>query len=124
MQSVQRKIDFLRDSFAQLVASFPDDKSLLAIARQYDTWHYKVSNSILSKSFPSSIATEFEQWQLRYNQQYERLTGKNPDIETIAPSPDIITPKEETKTSPWIWAIIAGSTGLGLLSIAIIKGKK
>lgn len=122
--SVQRKIDFLRESFSQLVASFPDDKTLLEISRQYDTWHYNASNSLLSKLFVSSLASEYEQWQKRYSAEYLRLTGKNPEVDTAAPKPEIVMNEEKQKSSPWIWAIVAGSIGIVTATYLYVKAKK
>ena len=123
--SVQRKIDFLRNAFSQLVASFPDDSALLQHARDYDTWHNDITTSLTSKLFTSGTAAEFDVWQALYISDYKRLLGANPETITGAPKPEVIEASEtdNTKTSPWIWAIIAGSIGIGLASIAIIRRK-
>lgn len=116
--SVQRKLDALRNAFAQLVETFSTDKQLIAIAREYDTWHYKASESLLSKIFVSSIAAEYESWQRRYIEQYRRLVGENPGTKTIAPSPDVII--EPSKTSPWLWVAIGATVVFGTIGAVVL----
>lgn len=116
-----RKADELRISFGRLVESFPNDKDLISIAREFETWHYNATKeaSPLSQMLAGD---ELEKWQRRYSTEYSRLTTANPKTKTTAPNPiDIVEPAKTANMSPLFWAVIAGSVAVGLYSVAKIR---
>ena len=107
----KRKADELRESFAKLVASYPDDKTVIETAREYDKFHYQITQETtpLGQIFATD---ELEKWQRRYATEYSRLIAGNPEVTTSAPKPTDITPPKQTNSFFWVAVVIAGTATL------------
>lgn len=119
-ESVTRKIESLDAAFEALARSYAMDGSVQAETRRFRTWRDKVRSSLTGVFFPSTIASEYEQWQHRYKLAFRNAQKTHPTVETTAPLPSaIIAPRPPT--SPWVYAIVTGSVAAGLIAIASMR---
>lgn len=118
--SVTRKIETLDSAWQALGASYPDDKALTAEIGRWQVWRDKILASFTSRLFPSTIADEFASWQSRYQLAFENAQNAAPNVTPTAPMPKAIVGPSPV-TSPWVYAVVAGSVALGLLALAWMK---
>lgn len=116
---VDKRANKLRESFAQLVESYPDDKELIDIARQFDTWHYEATKEKLPLEKMFGGTEELQKWERVYAEQYNRLKFQYPLVDTRAPIPTISIPV----SSPYFWPIIGLSGLVALFAIYKMTSK-
>lgn len=119
-ETVERKIQLLDDSWEALARSYAGDSRVEAEIKRFRQWRDKVRGSLTSSFVPSSIAAEYEQWVHRYKVTFENAQKAHPNVKATAPLPQAIAPPPKT-TSPWIYAIVAGSIALGLTAVAFMR---
>jgi hypothetical protein len=120
--SIKRKVLDLQNSWQRLAESYPKDKFIQAELQAYNAWADDVNSSVLNRLFASSIAPKYDSWVQRYKDAFEKAKKTSPEIDPTAPDPGTLTaPVPPARTSPWVWAVIAGSVAVGLYSVYKIR---
>lgn len=120
--SIKRKVLDLQNSWKRLSESYPKDKFIQQELQAYNAWADDVNSSVFNRLFASSIAPKYDSWVVRYKDAFEKAKAADPSVKPTAPDPETLTaPVPPARTSPWVWAVIAGSVAVGLYSVYKIR---
>lgn len=120
--SIKRKVLDLLNSWQRLAKSYPNNKLIRDELAAYKAWADDVNASVLNRLFASSIAPKYDSWLVRYKDAFEKAKAADPNVSPIAPEPGTLTaPVASARTSPWVWAVLAGSVAIGLYSVYKIR---
>lgn len=116
-ERARRQIDELGRSWSALRDSFPGNEYIESEIAAWVSWANKVITESLDDWIIGNLDDELGKWKLRYKKAYEQAVKENPEVKPTAPLPEVVIAKVATKTSPWVWAIVAASGAIGIYSI-------